>query len=47
MGYIRKGLRDTGKSIKNMNKSVKNKRRGNKTPRGSRRKGGNRGLGRL
>lgn len=47
MGAIRNGLRQTGKSIRNMNKDVKNKRRGNKTPRGSRRKGGNRGLGRL
>lgn len=47
MGAIRSGLKQTGKSIKNMGNSVKGKKRGNKTPRGSRRKGGGQGLGRL
>ncbi len=47
MGAIRNGLKQTGKNIRNMNNDVKGKKRGNKTPRSSRRKGGNRGLGRL
>lgn len=47
MGYLRNGLKQTGKNIRNMGNNVKGKRRGNKTPAGSRRKGGNRGLGRL
>lgn len=48
MGAFRNGLKQTGKNIRNMNNTTRSKGKATgRKPRGSKRRGGSQGLGRL